>query len=62
MLGHAVFVLAMIVVIVLARSPRSSPTVSGRREGELSPTPEFRAAIRARRAVIDAQREELLRW
>jgi CPA1 family monovalent cation:H+ antiporter len=31
-------------------------------EGELSPTPEFRAAIRARRAVIDAQREELLRW
>jgi CPA1 family monovalent cation:H+ antiporter len=31
-------------------------------EGTLSPTPEFRAAIRAQQAVIDAQREELLRW
>jgi CPA1 family monovalent cation:H+ antiporter len=31
-------------------------------EGELSPTPEFRAAIRAQQAVIDAQREELVRW
>jgi CPA1 family monovalent cation:H+ antiporter len=31
-------------------------------EGELSPTPEFRTAIRAQQAVIDAQREELVRW
>jgi monovalent cation/hydrogen antiporter len=31
-------------------------------EGELSPTPEFRAAIRAQQTVIDAQREELVRW
>jgi monovalent cation/hydrogen antiporter len=31
-------------------------------EGVLRPTPEFRAAIRARQAVIDAQREELVRW
>jgi monovalent cation/hydrogen antiporter len=31
-------------------------------EGELSPTPEFRTAILAQQAVIDAQREELVRW
>jgi CPA1 family monovalent cation:H+ antiporter len=31
-------------------------------EGAPGPTPEFQAAIRAQQAVIDAQREELLRW
>jgi CPA1 family monovalent cation:H+ antiporter len=31
-------------------------------EGALRPTPEFRAAILAQQAVIDAQRAELVRW
>jgi monovalent cation/hydrogen antiporter len=31
-------------------------------EDGVSPTPEFRAAIEAQQTVIDAQREELLRW
>ncbi len=30
--------------------------------GELSWSPELEAAVRAQHAVIDAQREELLRW
>jgi CPA1 family monovalent cation:H+ antiporter len=31
-------------------------------EGDVTWTPEFEAGVRARHAVIDAQREELLRW
>jgi monovalent cation/hydrogen antiporter len=31
-------------------------------EGTITPAPEFRTAILAQQAVIDAQREELLRW
>jgi monovalent cation/hydrogen antiporter len=31
-------------------------------EGAPSPTPEFGATVRAQQAVIDAQREELVRW
>jgi len=46
------------------RAERASTQISmlAASEGALSPTPEFRAAIRAQRAVIDAQREELVRW
>jgi monovalent cation/hydrogen antiporter len=31
-------------------------------DGEIGWSPELEAAIRAQHAVIDAQREELLRW
>lgn len=31
-------------------------------DGELPVSPRYEAALRARRATIDAQREELLRW
>jgi CPA1 family monovalent cation:H+ antiporter len=49
---------------VARRADRASARISmlAESEGVLSPTPEFRAAIRAQQAVIDAQREELLRW
>jgi Na+/H+ antiporter len=46
------------------RAERASTRISmlAESEGTPSPTPEFQAAVRAQQAVIDAQREELLRW
>ena len=49
---------------IARRVDRASARISmlAESEGGVSPTPEFRAAIEAQQAVIDAQREELLRW
>jgi CPA1 family monovalent cation:H+ antiporter len=46
------------------RADRASARISmlAESQGALSATPEFHASIRAQQAVIDAQREELLRW
>ncbi len=48
-----------------ARSRRYEARIAALQEsddGEIPVTPQYEAALRARRAIIDAQHEELLRW
>jgi monovalent cation/hydrogen antiporter len=49
---------------IARRVDRASAQISmlAESEGTIRPTPELRTAILAQQAVIDAQREELLRW
>jgi CPA1 family monovalent cation:H+ antiporter len=45
-----------------ARYQRRLDMLDASEDGELPPSPTYDAAVDARRSVIDAQREELLRW
>jgi monovalent cation/hydrogen antiporter len=46
----------------LARYRRRLDLLENAEAGEIPFSPQYEAAVRVRRAVIDAQREELLRW
>ncbi len=66
--GTALFVPGVGLAAGVALGAALSPTdpvaalAVGGRAGLPAATPEYQAAVRARRAIIDAQREELLRW
>ena len=46
----------------LERYQRRADVLGGAENGEIPVSPDYEAALAARRSVIDAQREELLRW
>ena len=46
----------------LARYRRRLDLLQHSEDGEIPMSPQYEAAVRLRRAVIDAQRNELLRW
>jgi CPA1 family monovalent cation:H+ antiporter len=48
--------------IELERAQRRLELLESGDNGEITASPDYEAGIRARRAVLDAQREELLRW
>jgi CPA1 family monovalent cation:H+ antiporter len=46
----------------LQRYERRLDLLAGAGDGEIPYNPRYEAAVRVRRAVLDAEREELLRW
>jgi CPA1 family monovalent cation:H+ antiporter len=46
----------------LDRYRRRLDLLAGAGDGEIPYNPRYEAAVRVRRAVLDAEREELLRW